>query len=325
MHFKRYFGDAHSITSYRDAMSRLQKVGDHEQDHQPPEPPPHVRLVTNKRAARTKAAPSSTTAQLSGTISRIRGQAAWGGEPAPTRSSLSLHSAPRPSEPGAHPDLAHPVELSVVGEPAGAADQRTDQGADQRPRVRTIVGALGLTALVGGSTALLLLDLHQGGAAPHRPALSAPPASTAGAPPSTPAAAGATTPGSATPGSAAAGSAPAGRTGANRPIVTPTSIGPTTAAYSVAGTHLDVAITANAPCWIEVRTAPSGATVFTGTLVAGQQRAFSEVGSLWMRIGFPAGVSVVADGTALTLPTGSNPYDLSFTQTNQTNQTPTGH
>lgn len=300
MNFKRFWGDAYSITSYRETMGRLQRLGDKEPEDRPSAPPPHVRVVslpptdTAERYGRPVTLPARGR-QTSATIRQLRDQ---------------RESNRGPNDQAGAPRLVFiddsVADLSVVAEPTGPSDQR--------PKLRTLAAALGLTALVGGGTALLLLELHHGAAATNRPAASVPRPAAAGTPqPSLPAGASPRLPGPAatTP---PATSPPPG----SGPTVLASSIGPTSATYSVAGGTIDLEVTASAPCWIDVRPIPNGASIFTGTLTPGERRAFSGAGSLSIRVGFPNGLRVVANGTGIPLPADSQPYNLVFNQTSQT-------
>jgi len=73
-------------------------------------------------------------------------------------------------------------------------------------------------------------------------------------------------------------------------------------------------VSAAAPCWIDVRTSANGPSLFTGVLTPGAQRDFVQSSGLWTRIGYPAGLRVTVDGSAVPLPATSNPYNLTFVQ-----------
>jgi Domain of unknown function (DUF4115) len=68
-----------------------------------------------------------------------------------------------------------------------------------------------------------------------------------------------------------------------------------------AGTTIKVV--ASNPCWIEVRDTAGGAITQVTTLQAGQTLSLRS--PLWMRLGNPANVHVIAGTTALQLPIGS--------------------
>lgn len=318
MNLKRYFGDAYSITSYRDTMSRLRKVDDNGENDPVGGPPPHVRLVLQPpaepagmkgvvgRAAspRLNAKPAGT-AQGSGTIRHLEEVAVRNPDPVGQvgRRRLlfideSLRDVSSTGSGPAAPPGARSAELSVVRDAA--------RPSDQKARSRAIVVALALTVLVGGGVSLLLLEQHHGTRTATGPTVTARRTATSG------------TPGQAGPASASATTAvpahPPAPTGSAAAAVAASSIGSTSAAYTVSGATINLIVTASAPCWIDVRPAPSAPSIFTGTLTPGQRRAFSEGGNVWMRVGFPAGLRVVVNGSAIPLPAGSNPYNLSFNQ-----------
>jgi hypothetical protein len=72
-------------------------------------------------------------------------------------------------------------------------------------------------------------------------------------------------------------------------------------------------VSANGPCWIEVRAgSPRGQVVYEGILDAGQRS--SVTGPAWMRLGDPPHVKVSVNGTQMAVP-GANqgvPVNLQF-------------
>jgi hypothetical protein len=50
--------------------------------------------------------------------------------------------------------------------------------------------------------------------------------------------------------------------------------------------------------------------MFEGILGPGDQRAFTNLTGLWLRLGYPAGVTIQIDGTTITIPPSSTPFDV---------------
>jgi hypothetical protein len=66
-------------------------------------------------------------------------------------------------------------------------------------------------------------------------------------------------------------------------------------------------------CWIELRAgSKTGQVIFSGTLPAGAHQAFQVSSGLWMRLGYPPGVTIDVDGQPLTLPASAAPFDVSL-------------
>ena len=66
-------------------------------------------------------------------------------------------------------------------------------------------------------------------------------------------------------------------------------------------------------CWISV-TGPTGASVFSGVLAAGQQQTIPATGLVSVEIGAPSSFTATVNGAPVTLPSGyQTPLTLHFT------------
>jgi hypothetical protein len=111
------------------------------------------------------------------------------------------------------------------------------------------------------------------------------------------------------PGPTAHVSTPA--TTAPPPAVLATSSSPVAAVYTVHSSPVSLAVTATNRCWVELRSgSPTGPVVFQGILTAGEQRAFTNLTGLWVRLGYPSGVTIQIDRTTITIPPSSSPFDI---------------
>jgi hypothetical protein len=69
-----------------------------------------------------------------------------------------------------------------------------------------------------------------------------------------------------------------------------------------------IELVATARCWVEVRSgSASGPVVFTATMTGGQRQTLPSGQTLWTRLGYPPGVSIVINGTPLAAPALSTP------------------
>lgn len=87
------------------------------------------------------------------------------------------------------------------------------------------------------------------------------------------------------------------------------------ATYQVSAGPVDLTLVAVRRCWVELRTGPStgpaaGAATFEGTLAPGEVKSFRALPGIWMRIGNPAGLNVIVDGTAIPLPPAAIPFQV---------------
>jgi hypothetical protein len=97
------------------------------------------------------------------------------------------------------------------------------------------------------------------------------------------------------------------------PTVVASHTGPSAATYTVSSSELDLTLLASSRCWIELRAlSQTGPVIFTGTLAAGARQAFQSSTGLWIRLGYPPGVTIQVDGHALTLPATNSPFDVSL-------------
>jgi hypothetical protein len=66
-------------------------------------------------------------------------------------------------------------------------------------------------------------------------------------------------------------------------------------------------------CWVDATNTATGSVLFTGTLLPGQSHTIAATGPVTVVAGAPVAFSATIDGTAVTLPVGSQaPFTLSF-------------
>jgi hypothetical protein len=71
-------------------------------------------------------------------------------------------------------------------------------------------------------------------------------------------------------------------------------------------------LAATGTCWVELRSgSASGPILFEGDLGPGASHAFTNQSGIWLRVGYPAGVSLMLDGSPVKLPATGSPYDVS--------------
>jgi hypothetical protein len=100
-------------------------------------------------------------------------------------------------------------------------------------------------------------------------------------------------------------------TTAPTPAVLATSSSPEAAVYTVHTGPVSLALTATNRCWVELRSgSPTGPMVFQGILTPGEQQTFSNLTGLWLRLGYPSGVTIQIDRTTITIPSSSSPFDI---------------
>jgi hypothetical protein len=121
----------------------------------------------------------------------------------------------------------------------------------------------------------------------------------------------------------AATAPPPSQTRANQPpLTTPTTVAPVQlvqsdsqeATFSLTSSA-SIELVSTQRCWVEVRSgSASGPVVFSTTLVGGQRQTLPSGQTLWIRLGFPPGVSIVINGTPLAVPLLStpSPYNVKF-------------
>ena len=181
-----------------------------------------------------------------------------------------------------------------VGEPAGVASldgHRKQYRAGHRP-ARVLAAAAGLVVVAAGAG----VAIHEVRSGSGRPAAhTASPPGRAG--------------GSVTPATTVAPPAPT-----TPPTLAATSTSATDAVYTITAGSLEVSVATSAPCWMELRSgSPSGPVAYEGTLPAGASRTFSAANGLWLRLGDPAGVQLRINGSAVTLPSAPNPFNITVT------------
>src|SRR5207244_8639827 len=99
-------------------------------------------------------------------------------------------------------------------------------------------------------------------------------------------------------------------------VVTPASDNGSQATYVIGKDHFTVVMkAAGAPCWVDVRGAPGGPSLFQGTLQPNETHPVDAAGRLWIRVGDVAHAAVSVDGVPLTLPDKpAFPYNLLIQQ-----------
>lgn len=95
------------------------------------------------------------------------------------------------------------------------------------------------------------------------------------------------------------------------PTVTQVGTNSVEASFAVSVTPVTLSIDATSRCWVELRdVSPSGPVAYEGTLASGVSETFRAGAGLWLRLGDPNGVQVSVDGSPLSLPRTSNPFDV---------------
>ena len=86
------------------------------------------------------------------------------------------------------------------------------------------------------------------------------------------------------------------------------------ATYAVASSNFTLVVSAtSSECWISV-TGPTGASVFSGVLAAGQQQTIPATGLVSVEVGAPSSFTATVNGSPVTLPSGyQTPFTLHFT------------
>jgi hypothetical protein len=97
-------------------------------------------------------------------------------------------------------------------------------------------------------------------------------------------------------------------------VSAPQVTSPSDATYAVASSTFTLVVSAtSSECWISV-TGPTGASVFSGVLAAGQQQTIPATGLVSVEIGAPSSFTATVNGAAVTLPSGyQTPLTLHFT------------
>jgi RodZ C-terminal domain len=95
------------------------------------------------------------------------------------------------------------------------------------------------------------------------------------------------------------------------PAVLATSSSPDAAVYTVPTGPVSLVLTSTNRCWVELRSgSPTGDLVFQGVLSPGEHQTFSNLTGLWLRLGYPSGVTIQIDRTTITIPPSSSPFDI---------------
>ena len=103
---------------------------------------------------------------------------------------------------------------------------------------------------------------------------------------------------------------PASATTAPAATLVPTQVSSMEASYTATSALVAVSIESANPCWIELRSGPTGPVTFEGILTAASTQSFQTSGGMWLRLGNPAGVKLTIDGSPVTLPSTANPFNV---------------
>lgn len=80
--------------------------------------------------------------------------------------------------------------------------------------------------------------------------------------------------------------------------------------YTVGAPVVNLSLSATSSCWVELRSdSASGPLLYQGVLTQGTVKAF-QAADLWLRLGYPPGIGVEADGSSLKLPGTAAPLNI---------------
>jgi hypothetical protein len=83
------------------------------------------------------------------------------------------------------------------------------------------------------------------------------------------------------------------------------------AVYTVHSGPIAVSLTTAGRCWVELRSASAtGPLLFEGVLSPGAQKAFADLTGVWLRLGYPAGVTIHVNGASISIPANSSPFNI---------------
>jgi hypothetical protein len=174
----------------------------------------------------------------------------------------------------------------VKGETALKPDDPAIGSMNRRPR-RLLAPGLAVIGVLALVAVLLVFGVHSNKPPPKRHAAAATTTSTAGRPTTT----------------------------TTLPVVSPPQVtSATDATYAVGENTYTLLLSAtSSECWVSV-TGPTGASIFSGVLNAGQQQSIPATGLVSVEVGAPGAFAATVNGTAVTLPTNyQTPLTLHFT------------
>lgn len=94
------------------------------------------------------------------------------------------------------------------------------------------------------------------------------------------------------------------------PVATSTSS--TGVTYLVSSAAVTLRLEASTRCWLELRSgSANGPVLYEGVLAPGAAQVFNYDQALWLRLGYPAGVTLQLNGSTVTLPSNGSPYNVS--------------
>ncbi len=96
-------------------------------------------------------------------------------------------------------------------------------------------------------------------------------------------------------------------------VLVPLGSNPSQVDYTVGARVVSLSVSATAGCWVELRSSSaSGPLMYQGVLTQGTVKAFQAT-DVWIRIGFPPGVHIEANGSSVKLPSTAAPLNILFT------------
>jgi hypothetical protein len=97
-------------------------------------------------------------------------------------------------------------------------------------------------------------------------------------------------------------------------VSAPASSTASTATYRVSEASFTMTLAATSgACWVDATDSTTGATLYTGTLGAGQRQSFNATSPVTVVVGAPSVFVASVDGVAAVLPTGSStPFTMNF-------------
>ena len=97
-------------------------------------------------------------------------------------------------------------------------------------------------------------------------------------------------------------------------VSAPQVTSPSDASYAVASSNFTLVVSAtSSECWISVN-GPTGASVFSGVLAAGQRQTIPATGLVSVEVGAPSSFTATVNGSPVALPSGyQTPLTLHFT------------
>ncbi|HUJ65323.1 MAG TPA: RodZ domain-containing protein [Acidimicrobiales bacterium] len=211
-------------------------------------------------------------------------------EPAP-RAARQRYAAryPQRSHAGVIEALAQPPMASTQAEPRHAEPTPAPTDSSRRPRAYSRPAAVlaVATAVAALALGLALHSAHDPGRGRHPPVAA---------------------PSSRSPTPVHQASPPT--TTPPHPSVVAASVGSYSSTYTSNLTPMNLSLAASQRCWIELRSgSASGPIIYQAVIPAGDRHAFDDLPGLWIRLGYPSGITMRVNGVPIALP-GSGPFDV---------------